>query len=161
MTWVRVPVCFNYGRETPVKLYSDPEIHACHRVSQHYSCQSEVVVVVVMTIITIITILLPLQTRFTATFNLFCRGDLARNHQAYNRRHLDFKYVTSHAKTFLTVCRFRIDSRSYAAHQPFERLRLSVQRKVVSVRTAQAIRAKKICVRLNTGSPNSRCEKRL
>ena len=81
-----MPVCFNYGRETPVKLYGDPEIHACHRVSQHYSCQSEVVVVVVviMTIITIITILLALhRTRFTATFNLFCRGDLARNHQAY------------------------------------------------------------------------------
>ena len=83
-----MPVCFNYGRETPVKLYGGPEIHACHRVSQHYSCQSEVVVVVVvvvvMMIITIITILLALQrTRFTATFNLFCRGDLARNHQAY------------------------------------------------------------------------------
>ena len=79
-------VCFNYGRETPVKLYGGPEIHACHRVNQHYSCQSEVVVVVVvvMTIITIITILLALQrTRFTAAFNLFCRGDLARNHQAY------------------------------------------------------------------------------
>ena len=83
-------------RETPVKLYGDSEIHACHRVSQHYSCQSEVVVVVVvvvvMTIITIITILLALQrTRFTATFNLFCRGDLTRNHQAYNRGHLEFK----------------------------------------------------------------------
>ena len=81
-----MPVCFNYGRETPVKLYGGPEIHACHRVSQHYSCQSEVVVVVVviMTIITIITILLALhRTRFTATFNLFCQGDLARNHQAY------------------------------------------------------------------------------
>ena len=79
-----MPVCFNYGRETPVKLYGGPEIHACHRVGQHYSCQSEVVVVVVvvMMIITIITILLALQrTRFTATFNLFCRGDLARNHQ--------------------------------------------------------------------------------
>ena len=79
-----MPVCFNYGRETPVKLYGGPEIHACHRVSQHYSCQSDVVVVVVMMIITIITILLALQrTRFMATFNLFCRGDLARNHQAY------------------------------------------------------------------------------
>ena len=82
-----MPVCFNYGRETPVKLYGGPEIHACHRVTQHYSCQSEVVVVVVvvvMMIITIITILLALQRiRFTATFNLFCRGDLARNHQAY------------------------------------------------------------------------------
>ena len=107
------------SRETPVKLYGDPEIHACHRVSQHYSCQSEVVVVVVvvMTIITIITILLALQrTRFTATFNLFCQGDLERNHQAYNRGHLEFKYVSFHAKTFLTVCRFRMDSRSYAVH---------------------------------------------
>ena len=106
-------------RETPVKLYGDSEIHACHRVSQHYSCRSEVVVVVVvvMTIITIITILLALQrTRFTDTFNLFCRGDLTRNHQADNRGHLEFKYVTSHAKTFLTVCRFRMDSRSYAVH---------------------------------------------
>ena len=35
-------------------------------------------------VITIITILLALQrTRFIATFNLLCRGDLARNHQAY------------------------------------------------------------------------------
>ena len=46
-----MPVCFNYGRETPVKLYGDPEIHACHRVSQHYSFQSEVVVVVVVVLV--------------------------------------------------------------------------------------------------------------
>lgn len=124
---------------TPVKLYGEPEIH---RVSQHYSCQSEVavvvlvvvvfvvvlvvvvvvvvvvvIVVVVMMIIAIITILLALQrTRFTAAFNLFCRGDLARNHQAYNRGHLELKYVTFHAKTLLTVGRFLMDSRSYVVH---------------------------------------------
>ena len=78
-----MPVCFNYGRETPVKLYGGPEIHACHRVSQHYSCQSDVSRRRCQ-VITIITILLALQrTRFIATFNLLCRGDLARNHQAY------------------------------------------------------------------------------
>ena len=60
--------------------------------------------------------------------------------------------MTSHAKTFLTVCRFE----TVAVHQPFERdgmpferLELSVQKQLGAVRTAGAIRSKKIGSRSN------------
>ena len=65
--------------------------------------------------------------------------------------------VTSHAKTFLTVCRFQTDLVSVWTGQgthsknshPFERLGLSVREKLSSVRTAWAIRLKKVVIRLN------------
>ena len=67
--------------------------------------------------------------------------------------------VTSHAKTFLTVCRFRTDSVSVCLNglgypfknncHPFERLWLSVREKLSSVRTAWAIPLKKIVIRSN------------
>ena len=49
--------------------------------------------------------------------------------------------MTSHAKTCLTASRFETDSRSYAVHQPFEWLELSVRKNLPSVRTARAIRS--------------------
>ena len=71
------------------------------------------------------------------------------------------EHVTSHKKTFLTVCRFGTDSCVYAVYKPFERLglsvrknlhpfarlRLSVQKKFASIRTAWAICAKNIVIR--------------
>ena len=71
--------------------------------------------------------------------------------------------MTSHAKTFLKICRFRTDSRVNGLGERighlFERLGLSVRKKFASVRTAQAIRAKKICIRLHSsGYP---CEQTL
>ena len=62
--------------------------------------------------------------------------------------------VTSHAKTFLTVCRFRTDlvsvwmaRRGYPFKNnchPFKRLGLSVWKRLLSVRTTRAIRLKKL-----------------
>ena len=83
-----------------------------------------------------------------------------------------FLSVTSHTKTFLTVCRFWTDLVSvwtawgirskkivvlsnglrYSFEKnchPFERLGLSVWKKLSSVRTAWAIRLKKVVVRSN------------
>ena len=81
--------------------------------------------------------------------------------------------MTSHAKTFRTVSRFKTDSRSPAVHlllertgMPFKRLelsvlknsssvrtvRLSVEENSSAVRTAQAIRSKKIISRSNGSS---------
>ena len=75
--------------------------------------------------------------------------------------------MTSHAKTFRTVSRFKTDSRSPAVrtprairskkfiirsngsgypfkktHQPFERLKLPIRKKSSAVRTARAIRSR-------------------
>lgn len=129
MTWVRVPVCFNYGRETPVKLYGDPEIHACHRVSQHYSCQ--------------------LIIDATSNSNMW---PLTR------KRSLRFAVFASIVARM--PCISRSNGSGYPCKEklyPFERLRLSVQRKFASVWMARAIRAKKIRIRSNGwGYP---CEK--
>ena len=80
------------------------------------------------------------------------------------------QYVTSYAKTFRTVSRFKTDSRSPAVqadrhtirtpratrskkiHHPFERFGLSVQENSSAVRTAQAICSKKIISRSNSSS---------
>ena len=61
--------------------------------------------------------------------------------------------MTSHSKTFLTVCRFQLDQVSFCFNSsgyplkknchPFERLGLSVRGKLLSVQTAQAICSKK------------------
>ena len=68
-------------------------------------------------------------------------------------------FVTSHAKTFRTVTRFKTDSRSSAVHlpfertgMPFERLVLSVLKNSSSVRTVRAIRSRKLISRSNGSS---------
>ena len=68
-------------------------------------------------------------------------------------------FVTSHAKTFRTVTRFKTDSRSSAVHlpfkrtgMPFERLVLSVLKNSSSVRTIRAIRSRKLISRSNGSS---------
>ena len=68
--------------------------------------------------------------------------------------------VTSHAKTFLTVCRFRTDLvsvwtawRGYPFKEnchPFEQLGLSVWKRLSSVRMTRAIRLKKVVIRSNS-----------
>ena len=72
---------------------------------------------------------------------------------------LALPFVTSHAKTFLTVSRFNTDSHSPAVHvpfertgMPFERLELSVLKNSSSVRTVQAIRSRKLISRSNGSS---------
>ena len=62
--------------------------------------------------------------------------------------------LTSHAKTFRMVSRFKTDSRSPAVHlpfertgMPFERLVLSVLKNSSSVRTVRAIRSRKLMSR--------------
>ena len=58
--------------------------------------------------------------------------------------------VTSHAKTLLTVCCFRTDLVSVQENcHPFKRLRLSVWKRLSSVRTTRAIRLKKVVIRSN------------
>ena len=52
--------------------------------------------------------------------------------------------MTSHAKTFRTVSRFKTDSHSPAVHLPFERLLLSVLKNSSSVRTVRAICSRKL-----------------
>ena len=59
------------------------------------------------------------------------------------------EFVTSHAKTFRTVSRFKTDSPSPAVHLPFERLVLSVLKNSSSVRTVWAIRSRKLISRSN------------
>ena len=68
-------------------------------------------------------------------------------------------YVTSHAKTFRTVSRFKTDSRSPAVHPPFEQTgmpfeyhEISVLKNSSSIRTVRAIRSKKIISRSNGSS---------
>ena len=65
---------------------------------------------------------------------------------------LTWQYVTSHAKTFRTVSRFKTDSRSPAVHLPFERLVLSVLKNSSSVRTVRAICSRTLISRLNGSS---------
>ena len=60
--------------------------------------------------------------------------------------------MTSHAKTFRTVSRFKTDSRSPAVHLPFKRLVLSVLKNSSSVWTVRAIRSRKLISRSNGSS---------
>ena len=97
---------------------------------------------------------------FTASL-VFERWKVKKNYDCQGATGDKNEHVTSHKKTFLTVCRFGTDSCVYAVYKPFERLglsvrknlhpfaplRLSVQKKFASIRTAWAICAKNIVIR--------------
>ena len=60
-------------------------------------------------------------------------------------------FVTSHAKTFLILCRFHTNSRVHGSSHPFRksnepcaRIKLSVRKKLPTVHTGQVIRSKKL-----------------